>query len=188
MVFQQVRKIYIVLIDFPTEFQNIMVKVEDRWLIINTTKTKLQLYVFSSKLLSLKSTGEMQINFADYDINDFFSHFARTRLESIDLRLIDAQGKLIPSPGSLSGQHFQFFITYPLVFNDITTSGEEVLFLGQHVFCPSGYYTTNKGMEFSINILVHAPGNAVQTQSCTIYEEFKSESYQPAPDGTFTIK
>ena len=107
--------------------------------------------------MSLKSTREMQVNFANYDINDFFSHFARTRLTSIDLRLYDSQGMLIPSPDSLAGQNFLFFITYPLVFNDRTTLKEEVMFLGQKVFCPSGYYTTIEGLLVALKLITSCP-------------------------------
>ena len=107
--------------------------------------------------MALKSNREMQVNFAEYDISDSFFLFARTRLTSIDLRLYDAEGEFIPSPGSLAGQTFLFFITYPLVFNDRTVSKEDVLFLGQKVICSSGYYTTDEGMLVHLIMIIICP-------------------------------
>jgi len=156
----------------PIDFKNTRLTIEDR-----------------SKVMSLKSTGEMQVNIAEYDITDSFLHFARIRLTSIDLRLFDANGELVPSPGINTGETFLFYITYPLVFNDRTTHTEEVMFLGQKVFCSSGYYTTEDGgASCPSGYLSTNDGEACQTESCTIDEGFRSTSYQPTPDGTFTIR
>merc|ERR1711860_84081 len=121
---------------------------------------------------NLRKNHQVDINLLSYTQSDY-ERFWRTRIETIEMILLDKSGYPIQSIGIEQDEWIGVQVDFPNVFYDKDSLGHEQLFSGQSWNCFADYWS-------------HGDIEDVEHSSfCEVASAFMADKYQPTSNGMF---